>query len=135
MIKPVTMVDRGAAVRQPMRFDRGVQIPLVDGVSAAGEIDAHINVVSVGSVDGPWHVHHRVENFYLVLAGVLTLRLEDGPHELGAGTAVSIPPGNPHSASNHADVPLELLEIYTPASALPDFDIVEPASRPRDDRA
>ena len=45
--------------------------------------------------------------------------------ELPEGTSVLLPPGVPHAASNRADVPLELLELYVPASELPDFEIVE----------
>lgn len=127
MTATVQIVLPDEAKTTPMRFDRGVTASLVDGRGSGTLLDAHINVVTVGSADGPFHVHRTMENFYLVLKGTLSLRLEDGPHELPAGTAVCIQPGVPHSASNHGDVPLQLLEIYTPASALPDFEIVENA--------
>lgn len=130
MTQAVQIVLPDEAKTSPMRFDRGMTTSLIDGRGSGTLIDAHINVVNVGSVDGPLHVHRTMENFYLVLAGTLSLRLEDGTHQLPTGTAVCIQPGVPHSASNHGDVPLRLLEIYTPASALPDFDIVENADNP-----
>lgn len=113
------------APRATMRLDRGTQISLVDGAATGGLVDAHINVISVGSAPGPYHRHRRVENFYLVLNGTLSLRIDDTTHELPEGTSVLLPPGVPHAASNRADVPLELLELYVPASELPDFEIVE----------
>jgi mannose-6-phosphate isomerase-like protein (cupin superfamily) len=130
MTHAVQIVAPGEAKASPMRFDRGMTTSLVDGRGSGTFLDAHVNVVNVGSADGPFHRHRTMENFYLVLAGTLSLRLEDGSRDLPAGTAVCIPPGVPHSASNHGDVPLELLEIYTPASALPDFEIVENAGHP-----
>lgn len=132
MKQAVQIVRPDQAKKAPMRFDRGVVTSLIDGRGGGTLVDAHTNHVKVGSADGPYHMHRTMENFYLVLKGTLSLRLEDGMHELPAGTAVCLQPGVPHSASNHGQEPLELLEIYTPASALPDFVIIEgadPAAR------
>lgn len=112
------------ARRAPMRLDRGTQVTLVDGLKAAGLVDAHVNILKVGSAPGPYHCHRHVENFYLVLEGVLTLRVQDETFELPRGSSVLIPPNVPHSATNLASVPLELLEIYVPAHSLPDFELV-----------
>ena len=127
MTQAVQIVAPGEAKASQMRCDRGMTTSLVDGRGSGTLLDAHVNV---GSADGPFHRHRKMENFYLVPAGTLSLRLEGGSRDLPAGTAVCIPPGVPHSASNHGDVPLELLEIYAPASAPPDFEIVENAGHP-----
>lgn len=123
--RAVHVTHIGRAPHSTMRFDRGTQVSLVDGRQLGAMIDAHVNIIKVGSAPGPYHLHRRMENFYLVLKGILTLRVNDETLELAEGSCVLLPPGVPHAASNLGDEPVELLELYVPASELPDFEMLE----------
>src|SRR5438477_3687828 len=56
----------------------------------------------------PAHRHSVVEAF-VVLEGVLSVRLSDQVIEVGAEESLAIPPGTPHSFSNRADLPTRFL--------------------------
>jgi len=48
----------------------------------------------------PLHVHHEQADTFYVLAGVLTVQVEDELVELGAGDFASVPPGVRHTFDN-----------------------------------
>lgn len=43
-----------------------------------------------------WHSHPETDEFFLVLAGALTIRLDDGEVELGPGEMFVVPRGTQH---------------------------------------
>jgi mannose-6-phosphate isomerase-like protein (cupin superfamily) len=55
-----------------------------------------------------WHSHPDTDEFFLVLAGRLTIRLDDGEVELGPGEAFVVPRGARHQpySADGADVVL-----------------------------
>ena len=64
----------------------------------------------------PLHVHDVQEDSFFVLAGVLTVQLDDEVVELGPGDFATAPPGVPHTATNaNADQPsCRVLNLLTP---------------------
>jgi quercetin dioxygenase-like cupin family protein len=59
-------------------------------------------------------VHNDFEQTYYVIAGTLTLTLDDGDHEVPEGTFVFIPRGTRHEHRNDGSVPMRFLTINTP---------------------
>ena len=67
------------------------------------------------------HLHRRhIESLY-VLAGELTLTLDDRKHKVVAGTWVQIPIGAPHTLQCTGQDETRFLEIHTPSSRYGDF--------------
>jgi quercetin dioxygenase-like cupin family protein len=68
-----------------------------------------------GFAGPPPHRHERLVDMFYVLEGVLTVRLGDKTHELGAGSFVCVPPGTVHTFSNTSDSLVKFLNFNTPA--------------------
>ena len=105
-----------------LRGGRGDIRELVDPAQGS-RLDIHINEIHAGAGPGPYHRHSASENFYLVLDGVVLLRIDGSDHVVRAGDAAVIPAGVPHSISVVDDGAARLIEIYAPAN--PDFVLVD----------
>jgi mannose-6-phosphate isomerase-like protein (cupin superfamily) len=57
-----------------------------------------------------WHHHDETDDFFLVLAGRLTLRLRDGDVHLGPGELFVVPQGVEHCPVAEEEVHLLLIE-------------------------
>ena len=55
---------------------------------------------------------HRSED-WTITSGEGTVTLDDIESVVKAGTHISIPAGTKHTIRNHADVPLEIIEVQT----------------------
>lgn len=79
--------------------------------------------VMVAKVEGPfhWHVHDDTDDFFLVLAGRLTIQLRDGDVVLGPGELFVVPRGVEHCpVANDGEVQILLIErTGTPNSGDP----------------
>jgi len=106
-----------------LRYDRGSVLRLVDAGIGAEQVDLHLNTIKAGSAPGPYHLHRGVENVYYILEGDVVIRIDGVDHPVEAGSAVFIPPGVPHSATNVGRADARLLEIYAPVNV--DFEEVE----------
>ena len=104
--------------RRELRAGRGT-IRDVIGPAQGSRLDIHINEIRAGAGPGPYHLHTRSENFYLVLDGAVRLRISGTDHLVAPGDAAVIAPGVPHSVSVVDDGAARLIEIYAPAE--PDF--------------
>jgi uncharacterized RmlC-like cupin family protein len=62
----------------------------------------------------PWHVHHKDDEAWYVLAGALTIRAGDDVIELQAGSAFLVPRGTPHTYWNPGPGPVRYLLFMTP---------------------
>jgi mannose-6-phosphate isomerase-like protein (cupin superfamily) len=102
-------------------------VPLF-GPADGSQLDIHVIELDPGGPPGHLHLHSTSENVYVVLAGSISLRHEQGTTRLGAGDAVHIPPGCAHSATVVGRRPARLIEIYCPAPA--DFTLVEEQPHP-----
>lgn len=73
------------------------------------------STIEPGFPGPPAHRHERLTDMFYVLDGVLTLRLGDQTHELGAGSFACVPPGVVHTFANTSDSPVRFLNFNTPA--------------------
>ena len=94
------------------------------GVTLLADIE-QLGVVDVRSVPGgvapPPHVHERHAEAFLVLAGELTFRLEDGEHVVGPDTWVLVPPGVVHTFAVTGEERAHFLDFHTPSCGTGDF--------------
>jgi mannose-6-phosphate isomerase-like protein (cupin superfamily) len=60
------------------------------------------------------HVHHEDDEAWYVLAGRLGFQVGDGRREVGAGEALMVPRGTPHSYWNAQAAPARYLLVMTP---------------------
>lgn len=75
-----------------------------------------------GKAAWPFHVHHNVEEMFLVLAGEGTLRWGDERHAIRAGDIICAPAGgSPHQIINTSDAALRFLSV----SSIADTDVVD----------
>lgn len=103
----------GSLPRVPLS-DRGDVVALVDGDTGAQHVDVHINILHAGGPRGRYHYHPVSENIYIVLQGTGRFVAEGQEYPLKKDDIVFIPPGVKHSLSAHDDVPLMLVEIFSP---------------------
>lgn len=61
----------------------------------------------------PLHLHHRDDEAWYVLDGILRIRVGDTDVEARAGTAVLVPKGTPHSYWNPGPGPVRYLLVMT----------------------
>lgn len=99
-------------------------VRLVDPeVAGNRNVDLHINEIKVDAGPGPTHYHERSENIYVVLEGLLEVRVEGQIYLFGPDEVAYIPPGVVHSAGNAGTTVTRVIEIYAPPG--PDFHIVD----------
>ncbi|HEX7172232.1 MAG TPA: cupin domain-containing protein [Candidatus Limnocylindria bacterium] len=115
----MTIVRAAERGRSELRYGRGQVERIVGPEVGARNTDVHLNRILAGSAPGPYHVHRNAENVYLILSGVVRVRIDGVDQDLEPGDAAFIPAGMPHSASNVGTVDAEVLEIYAPPG--PDF--------------
>jgi mannose-6-phosphate isomerase-like protein (cupin superfamily) len=94
------------------------------GVTLLADIE-QIGIVSVrsdpGGIAPPLHLHARHAECFFVLAGELTLRLEDREVRAGAGMWAYVPPEVVHTFSVTGDTRAHFLDIHVPSEGFGDF--------------
>lgn len=110
---------------EPMKNGRGEMVRLVNVKNGTENIDLHLNRLVPGGARGLFHRHSKSDNVYIVRRGEGELSVGDRTYTIRRDQVVFIPAGMPHSLSNRsANEVLELFEIYAPAGAQYDFEIV-----------
>jgi quercetin dioxygenase-like cupin family protein len=85
------------------------------GDETAGTFFLSESTIAPGFPGPPPHRHERLVDMFYVLEGVLTVRLGEDTHQLGAGSFVCVPAGVLHTFSNRSDGPVRFLNFNTPA--------------------
>ena len=80
------------------------------GACAAVEL-----TVPSGSGHPPSHVHHRTEETFYVLAGVVAVQVGQTIYEGRPGALVRVPQGEPHAFWNTGTEPARILSTIVPA--------------------
>jgi mannose-6-phosphate isomerase-like protein (cupin superfamily) len=84
----------------------------------------------------PAHIHHGFDEAIYVLTGALTMtRGQADPEPAPAGTLILAPRGIRHTFANPTDEPVQVLGVWSPASALTFMEEIGaalPASGPPD---
>lgn len=62
----------------------------------------------------PLHVHHREDEAFWVIEGLLTIRCGAETFQAGAGSYVFLPRGVPHTFRVDGDAPARMLTLLTP---------------------
>lgn len=94
------------------RLDRALKVGAADtgGAFAVRVIDA--------MPPGRWvsdHIHHREEEAWYVLSGVLTFRIAERTVEAHTGAFILVPRGTVHGFGNLGTSPAAFLELFSPA--------------------
>jgi mannose-6-phosphate isomerase-like protein (cupin superfamily) len=67
----------------------------------------------------PAHIHHGFDEAIYVLTGALSMtRGHTGPEAAPAGALILAPRGTRHTFANPSDEPVQVLGVWSPASAL-----------------
>ena len=77
-----------------------------------------------GTIDGAHH-HHAHHEVYFFLSGSGRVHVDDGWHEVTAGSVVFLPGGTTHCVENHGSAPMRLLYVLT-ADSFDEVDYVFP---------
>ncbi|HXG76070.1 MAG TPA: cupin domain-containing protein [Gaiellaceae bacterium] len=86
-----------------------------------------------GGVAPPLHVHRAHAEVFCVLAGELTLRLEDGERRVGPDTWAYVPPGVVHTFAVTGEERAHFLNLHAPGSGFGAFVRGLHAARSEDD--
>jgi mannose-6-phosphate isomerase-like protein (cupin superfamily) len=77
-----------------------------------------LELVQPREVPGPpLHVHHRADEAFYVLAGMLTVRLGERTIDAAAGSFVLVPRGVAHTFANRCEEPVRFLSVLSPAAS------------------
>jgi mannose-6-phosphate isomerase-like protein (cupin superfamily) len=71
------------------------------------------------------HFHRKARQFFQVLRGTLTVRIDGVDTRVGEGQGIEIPPGTPHQAINAGRAPIEFLVVSAPNSHGDRVDVPE----------
>jgi quercetin dioxygenase-like cupin family protein len=106
-----------------VRFDYKVQSVDSGGSLALLEVE-----IPAGTLVKP-HTHTREDEFSLVLAGTVGVRVGDRVLEAGQGAYLVKPRGTPHAMWNATGAPARVLEMLSPAGLEAYFEELAPILR------
>lgn len=86
----------------------------IDGTDSGGALAIVEHPFEVGGFVPP-HIHHREDEFSIVLEGQIGFRSEDSEVVLGPGGYIAKPRGEVHAMWNAGNVPARLVEVISPA--------------------
>jgi len=87
---------------------------LEDGTSTGHRLGVGEITVAPHTDGPPQHRHARHDEGFYVVSGAARFTVGEESYDAPAGTLVMVPPGAPHTFANPADVPLVLLNTFTP---------------------
>ena len=115
-----TVAATTVKVVQPGEGRRGGLMPgvgvifKIDGADSGGALAVVEHPFEVGGLVPP-HVHHREDEFSIVLEGEIGFRSEDKEIVLGPGGYIVKPRGEVHAMWNAGPTPARMIEIISPA--------------------
>ena len=115
-----TVAATTVKVVQPGEGRRGELMPgvgvifKIDGADSGGALAVVEHPFEVGGLVPP-HVHHREDEFSIVLEGEIGFRSEDKEIVLGPGGYIVKPRGEVHAMWNAGPTPARMIEIISPA--------------------
>ena len=108
----VKVVQPGEGRRGDLADGIGVVFKL-DAADTGGQLSVVEHPFAVGALVPP-HVHHREDEFSIVLEGEIGFRSEDQEVVLGAGGYIVKPRGEVHAMWNAGSTPARMIEIIAP---------------------
>lgn len=76
---------------------------------------ACLESIALKGLGSPLHIHHREDEYFLILEGTVHVVFGDRTLDLRAGETIMMPRGIPHAWVNRSDMPLHKLVVFTPA--------------------
>jgi quercetin dioxygenase-like cupin family protein len=113
-------VAAGVKVVQPGEGRRGGLMPgvgvifKIDGADSGGALAIVEHPFEVGGLVPP-HIHHREDEFSVVLEGEIGFRSEQKEVVLGPGGYIVKPRGEVHAMWNAGKTPARMIEVISPA--------------------
>ena len=107
------MAHAGETIENPVTHDR--VIFRMTAQNTKGTLLAFDDVLLVGYISPPEHVHPRQEERFEVISGSLGVRAAGRDQVLSAGESVAVPPGTPHTIWNAGEGETHLLVEFRPA--------------------
>jgi mannose-6-phosphate isomerase-like protein (cupin superfamily) len=86
---------------------------VTEGALALVQLD-----IPPGAPAPPVHIHHRASETFYVLDGQVTFTRGTDSIDAGAGAALHIPAGLPHTMTNAGSTHALVLELYAPGALL-----------------
>src|SRR5687768_11665134 len=109
----VKVVQAGEGRRRELMPGVGVVFK-IDGADSGGALAIVEHPFDVGGLVPP-HVHHREDEFSIVLEGEIGFRSEDNEVVLGPGGYIVKPRGEVHAMWNAGTTPARMIEVISPA--------------------
>ncbi|MDR3544524.1 MAG: cupin domain-containing protein, partial [Candidatus Limnocylindrales bacterium] len=86
----------------------------IDGADSGGALSIVEHPFAVGALVPP-HIHHREDEFSVVLEGEIGFRSNDQEVVLGPGGYIVKPRGEVHAMWNAGSTPARMIEVISPA--------------------
>ena len=90
------MTTATATLNQPLWFLTNLSTVRLDAAHSDGTLDVVESVGRRGEMP-PLHVHHREDEYFVMLAGEITVYVPGESRRVGAGEAAFAPKGVPHT--------------------------------------
>ena len=87
---------------------------LEDGATTSHRLGIGEVTLAAHSDGPPQHRHARHDEGFYVVSGVARFTVGETVHDAPAGTLVMVPPGAPHTFANLGDVPVVMVNTFTP---------------------
>jgi mannose-6-phosphate isomerase-like protein (cupin superfamily) len=87
---------------------------LEDGSTTEHRLGIAEITVAPGTPGPPQHRHAQHDEGFYVVSGTAKFTVGDQDHIAGPGTLVMVPTGAPHTFANPGDVPLVMINTFTP---------------------
>lgn len=87
---------------------------LEDGRTTGHRLGVGEITIPPGATGPPQHRHAEHDEGFYVVSGTARFTVGDTSYDAAAGTLVMVPPGAPHTFANPGEVPVVLLNTFTP---------------------
>ena len=87
---------------------------LEDGRTTGHRLGVGEITIPPGTTGPPQHRHAEHDEGFYVVSGTARFTVGDTTYDAAAGTLVMVPPGAPHTFANPGEVPVVLLNTFTP---------------------
>jgi len=111
--KPAIFLPPGGGERLDY-LDGDVSLVLASGEATGGAFSAVEHRLAPGVPGPPKHYHERMCDSFYVLAGTLSLWVEDRWEDAGPGSFACFPPGVVHTFANRSDRLARVLNVNSP---------------------
>jgi len=85
-----------------------------DGRTTGHRLGVGEITIPPGTTGPPQHRHAEHDEGFYVVSGTARFTVGDTSYDAAAGTLVMVPPGAPHTFANPGEVPVVLLNTFTP---------------------